>query len=710
MEENLEFSLAQELLEYTGNHVFLTGKAGTGKTTFLQKFYNTTSKNAVITAPTGVAAINAGGVTLHSMFNLPFQAYIPSLMSVGASLALNSAEIRRHFRFNKNKLKVLRNLEVLIIDEISMVRADMLDAISEALKYARRNEQPFGGVQVLMIGDLFQLPPVIKQEEWPILSQFYTSPYFFDAKIMEQIKMVNVELKNIYRQTDGNFISILNDIRNNDLDEYNAQLLNERYFPNFENEEKIITLTTHNRQADELNAKNLKEINEKSYGFYAEIDGNFPESAYPMPLDLELKKGAKVMFIKNDSSSDKRYYNGKIVEIIDLNEDEIWVQFDDEEKPYKLEKEEWLNKKYSVDEENEISEEVMGSFRHYPIRLAWAITIHKSQGLTFDEVVIDAEKAFAPGQVYVALSRCTQLDGLYLSSRINQRNLFLDERVLEYENNFWSANALEEVIEKEKKPYALQKLFQTLNFQQPLQLIQRWIVYTHKNPSSYKEEVSTVQIKIEKSLKELQTLGVKFRNVSLRKYQENPESEEVWQEIVERSTKAIDYFLIEYTTKIMQPFSSHIDEMEKKKRTATYLKEITPYEISLQAYLEQLKRLRLLDQPLFIPPKNHEGNNKKKREKKLSQHITLELLEEGLNIEEIAIERELSRGTIEKHIIKLIEDNTIEDISQYINQNEIDKVIQELPKGYNDMKIKELREATNEKYSYFELKLAQLMN
>ncbi len=233
MQKNEVFTLTQDLLEYTGNHVFLTGKAGTGKTTFLQHFYNTTSKNAVITAPTGVAAINAGGVTLHSMFNLPFQAYIPSLMSVDASLALNSAEIRKHFRFNKNKLKVLRNLDVLIIDEISMVRADMLDAINEALKYARRNNAPFGGVQLLLIGDMFQLPPVVKPEEWNILSLYYKTPYFFDAKVMEELKLVNVELTQIYRQTDGQFISILNDIRSNELDEYNAQLLNERYFPEF---------------------------------------------------------------------------------------------------------------------------------------------------------------------------------------------------------------------------------------------------------------------------------------------------------------------------------------------------------------------------------------------------------------------------------------------------------------------------------------------
>ncbi len=708
MEQNTEFSLAYEVLEYTGNHVFLTGKAGTGKTTFLKHFNQTTLKNTVITAPTGVAAINAGGVTLHSMFFLPFQAYVPSLMSVDRRYALNTAEIQKHFRFNKRKLEMIRELDVLVIDEISMVRADMLDAVNLALQTARRNPLPFGGVQVLMIGDMFQLPPVVKQEEGNILQEFYQSPYFFDAKVMEKIDMISVELKTIYRQSDGNFISLLNDIRNNNLDEYHAHLLDERYQPHFENEEKIITLTTHNRQADEINQENLQAIEEKSYGFYAEIEGKFPENAYPMPVDMELKKGAKVMFIKNDSSADKRYYNGKIVEIIDINEDEIWVDLYGEDEPFLLEKEEWQNKTYGLDEDNTIREEVIGVFRHYPIRLAWAVTIHKSQGLTFDKVVIDAEKAFAPGQVYVALSRCTQLDGVYLSSRINTQNLYLDEAVMKFQDSFWNNEALSDIISTQKKPYAIQQLFEFFDFEKILKNIRKWIVYAHKNPNTYKEEISTYQVQIEKSLVELQGMQKKFKNIAIQQYQENPENEESWDAIVERSKKAVEYFLIEFTTKALLPLKKHIDEMESKPRTKTYLKEVFPLEDMMYQKVNQLKKTRILDTPLYsaVPKSDTEKNTQKKKRTKTPTHlITLQLYENGLNLEEIAQERELTVGTIEKHILKLIQQNKITSLDKFITPDTIQEITENLPENHTEMGIKEFYNYFKGKYSYFEIRL-----
>ena len=566
MEKNIEFKLAEELLNNTGSNIFLTGKAGTGKTTFLKYFYENTTKNCIIAAPTGVAAINAGGVTLHSLFNLPFQAYIPSLMSVDNSIAFNTAEIRKHFKFNKNKRKLIQELDLLIIDEISMVRADLLDAINQALQFIRKKNTPFGGVQVLMIGDMFQLPPVIKQDDWNLLSQFYQSPYFFDAKVLENTNIVSVELKEIFRQSDTGFINLLNNLRNQEMEDEDFKLLHSRFQPNFTNPDKIITLTTHNKQSDAINTKNLEELSGEKFIYLAEIEGAFPENAYPISTDITLKVGAKVMFIKNDSSIDKKFYNGKIVEIVTLENDEIWVQFPEDSSPYKLEKEIWYNKKFSINDENDIEEEVLGSFTHYPIRLAWAITIHKSQGLTFDQVVIDAGKAFAPGQVYVALSRCTHLEGIFLQSQIQNSNLFSDEAILKFQKNIWNLEAINEILDKEKKPYAIEKISELVSLEKPLSLLRSWIITTHKKKYEHSQEISTIQVKIEKEMNALQKVAVKFKKILTQTYQEQPENEQIWKEIEERCKKAVHYFMEEYTQKIMKPFSNHLNDFENKTK------------------------------------------------------------------------------------------------------------------------------------------------
>jgi ATP-dependent exoDNAse (exonuclease V) alpha subunit len=396
---NPQFDLAFEYVRNTGKNIFLTGKAGTGKTTFLHQVKEGSSKRTVITAPTGVAAINAGGMTLHSFFQLPMGLYLPN----------TSREANNQRRFSRDKIQLLRTLDLLVIDEISMVRADLLDAVDDVLRRYRDDARAFGGVQLLMIGDLHQLPPVVKQEDWELLRPHYVTPYFFGSLALQRTDMVAIELKHIFRQSDRRFIDLLDKVRNNQIDAPVLETLNSRYIPGFKPgvKEPYITLTSHNASSYDLNAQRLEALPERSRTFKAKIVGDFPETSYPTEETLEFKKGAQVMFVRNDLSPEKRYFNGKIGKIIRLAGDEIFVRCKDERDDIAVTPIEWQNIKYSIDEETkEIKENVLGTFTQYPLKLAWSITIHKSQGLTFDRVIIDARSAFAHGQVYVALSRC----------------------------------------------------------------------------------------------------------------------------------------------------------------------------------------------------------------------------------------------------------------------------------------------------------------
>jgi hypothetical protein len=405
---NPELRLAEEFVQYTDSHIFLTGKAGTGKTTFLQAIQEKTPKRMVVTAPTGVAAINAGGVTLHSFFQLPFGPFLPG----------DEAHLRQH-RMRKEKQGIIRSLDLLVIDEISMVRADLLDGVDSVLRRYRRSEQPFGGVQLLMIGDLYQLPPVVKPAEWQILEAFYESPYFFSSRALSRAELVPIELQHVYRQSDRNFIELLNRIRDNHLDASTLQRINSRHIPDFSsrNTEGCITLCTHNHSADGINQSRLEDLAGGSRRFHAEQSGDFPEHAYPAAADLELKPGAQVMFVRNDISPAKNYFNGKIGKITAMQGDAIDVHCPGDADVIRVEQTTWENIDYTVDPKTaEISRKVIGTFSQYPLKLAWAITIHKSQGLTFDHAVIDAQAAFAHGQVYVALSRCRTFEGMVLSA------------------------------------------------------------------------------------------------------------------------------------------------------------------------------------------------------------------------------------------------------------------------------------------------------
>lgn len=426
MEQNSELALAWQFIENTGTHLFLTGKAGTGKTTFLRKLKRESPKRMVVIAPTGIAAINAGGVTIHSFFQIPFAPYVPE-----SSFSTNGQATYR-FRFGKEKINIIRSMDLLVIDEISMVRADLLDAVDEMLRRYRDRHKPFGGVQLLMIGDLQQLAPVVKDEEWQMLKKYYDTPYFFSSRALKQTEYCTIELKTVYRQSDGAFLDLLNRIRENHCDPQVLEALNRRYLPAFQprKEEGYIRLVTHNYQAQRINNYELEQLPGRSYAFRATIDGKFSEYSYPTDELLELKKGAQVMFVKNDSSGEHRYYNGMIGEVTDLSADSIEVRAKDSTVAFLLQEEEWANAKYVLDEESkEIVEDIEGTFRQFPLKLAWAITIHKSQGLTFERAIIDASSSFAHGQTYVALSRCKTLEGLVLSAPLSAKAVISDRAV-----------------------------------------------------------------------------------------------------------------------------------------------------------------------------------------------------------------------------------------------------------------------------------------
>lgn len=539
METNPQLELAFNFLEYTGTSVFLTGKAGTGKTTFLRELKRRSPKRMIVLAPTGVAAINAGGVTIHSFFQLPFGPYI-----AGATEEVK-AENRFTNKFSREKINIIRSMDLLVIDEISMVRADLLDAVSDMLSRYRDRTKPFGGVQLLMIGDLQQLAPVIKEEEWSLLKDHYDSPFFFSSHALQTVTYAGIELTHVYRQSDATFIGLLNRIRDHRVDAATLQLLNKRYIPGFnpDDTEGYIILTTHNYQAQQINQRKLEQLEDRAYTYEAEVKDDFPEYSFPTEQHLVLKKGAQVMFIKNDSSPEKRYYNGKIGRITAISSDNIMVRCGGEKEAITVTPEEWTNTKYSIDAETrEITETITGSFRQYPLKTAWAITIHKSQGLTFERAVVDAGAAFTHGQVYVALSRCKTLEGLVLRSPLRTEALISDRTVKQFSDYVEQNQPGQLQLADAKRFYYLQLLKELFDFSavlRRLQYVQR--VFGEHLWKLYPELTERFRTVREYCQPELVEVGLRFQ-VQLERLIFECEDYEQNAQIRERIQKGVEYF------------------------------------------------------------------------------------------------------------------------------------------------------------------------
>ncbi|AUP78612.1 helix-turn-helix domain-containing protein [Flavivirga eckloniae] len=537
MTENRELDLAWNFVNNTDRNVFLTGKAGTGKTTFLRKLKMKSLKRMVVVAPTGVAAINAKGVTIHSFFQMPFGPLLPD-----ADSSTNSGFNRK---FSKNKINIIKSLDLLVIDEISMVRADLLDGIDRVLRRFKNRNKVFGGVQVLMIGDLQQLSPIIKEDEWELLKSFYKNGFFFSSQAYMQCDAITIELNHIYRQDNPKFIKILNEIRTNALTQASAEELNKRFQPDFVPDEKegYISLTTHNNKAEHTNNAELDKLKTEERTYNAVVEGKFPEYAYPNKEELTLKVGAQVMFIKNDSSTEKRYFNGKIGKVIHLDKSEVIVHCQEDDFNIVTTPEVWENINYTVDKETKaITENKIGSYTQMPLRLAWSITIHKSQGLTFEKAIIDAQGAFAHGQTYVALSRCKSLEGLVLKSKISSNHIISDNQVLSFSKTAEENQPDENILKASQSEFQLNLIAELFDFYKFLHPIGRILDIYYKNRTSIEGQVEAPLNTMKSCVTELLKVANAFK-AQLKTLSETLEAPESSPEIQDRFIKAVGYFV-----------------------------------------------------------------------------------------------------------------------------------------------------------------------
>jgi nucleoside-triphosphatase THEP1 len=584
-ENNSIFQLATDFVNQTSEHVFLTGKAGTGKTTFLKYICQHTHKITVVTAPTGVAAINAGGVTLHSFFQLPLEPYIPGYSTVSLK--------KNFFRFSKQKIDLIKQLELLIIDEVSMLRADILDSIDVSLRSIRHNLKPFGGVQVLYIGDMFQLPPVAKEEEWNLLKDYYQSTFFFHAQVFQQTHPVYLELKKVYRQGDSVFVDLLNRIRNNIVTGDDIQILNKLYNPSFvpsENENYII-LTTHNYRADSINNVRLSELPGEERIFSGEITGDFPNFALPTDMQLRLKPGAQIMFIKNDTE-EHRYYNGKIGVVSRIVADQIHVYLSDTNDTIILKKETWENKRFELDKlSSKVKEEILGSFIQYPIRLAWAITIHKSQGLTFEKAIIDTGSSFAAGQTYVALSRCTSLDGIVLYSKIRPNCILTDPYAIEFSQNEKAEQELMHLFGRGKRKFWMERLLLYFNWKPMYAIIRQMEKLLEDKERKEYQSVKVLVADYKQIVGELEQVALKFQNQLLQIVQQEETDHDI-SVLKERCRKAVVYYHQNVVSRILIPLQNCIRNFKTTKKTKSFHRNLIQAEEDIILFLENMKKVR----------------------------------------------------------------------------------------------------------------------
>lgn len=712
--------IAFDIVENTKRNVFLTGEAGTGKTTFLKHLLSQTEKNCMVVAPTGVAAINAGGSTIHSMFGLPTRMFLPTMEAVDPNIAQNIPMLQSHFRYAKPKLDLFKNLELLIIDEISMVRCDLFDAIDESLRFSRRNFLPFGGVQILLIGDLFQLPPVVRNHEKPALDAYYKSEFFFDSRAYLGLDVLQLKLNKVYRQTNRTFISLLNNIRNATLEQGDFELLQERYQPHFEpDEDGFVTLCSHNATTEKINESKLQALPGTHSTFHAEIQGDFFENQYPIEPVLKLKVGAQVMFVKNDTSGERKYYNGKIGIVSELSHDKIIVEDPQNGRLIEVERENWQNLKYVLDKGTDsVIQEEIGNFKHFPLKLAWAITIHKSQGLTLEKVIIDAERSFAPGQVYVALSRAVSLDGLYLKSGISGRNIILDSRIVEYSSKNAPVEELPGLLESEKRQHAKEKLIQKFEFELLRTFTSAWYYklerkFADKLPTELKDLHQAYIIKTN----ELERIMLTFRNEIKTIFENSDSIEQMEAELFLRGKKAIAYCTTQIDESLLKRTLFLIKLFSNRGKSKRWLAALEELRVATVNKREQLLQLKYLNQPLHpesvsVPEIDISVQaNTKDSESKVSEGLTptlqqtLDLWKAGQSIVEISKNRNLAGSTVESHMSKLVELGEIKP-QAFITQDQLNSV----KKAQIDwtLNLSEIR-SQNEGFSYFELKMAKLI-
>ncbi|CAA7389756.1 helix-turn-helix domain-containing protein [Chryseobacterium fistulae] len=669
-----------DLIEHTNRSVFLTGKAGTGKTTFLNDFVKKTRKKHIVVAPTGIAAMNAGGVTIHSMFGLPLRTFLPTTDRIDTTLANNIADLMPHFKYRKDKLKLLREVEIIIIDEVSMLRADVLDMMDFSLRFIRRNAQRFGGVQMLFIGDLYQLPPVVRDEH--ILKMFYPSPFFFDSLAIKEIPLITIELTKVYRQSDEEFLDILNAIRDGDIANIDFDYLNERYDPNFEmGKDSYVYLCSHNKMADEINQKELTEIKIDPKIYEAKLFGEFKENQFPNEQFLELKIGAQIMFIRNDISGEKKYFNGKLGEISGLDENEIKVILEGSEREITVKREVWEQKKYFLDHDKNIKEEVLGSFEQFPIKLAWAVTIHKSQGLTFDKVIIDAGKSFTAGQVYVALSRCRTLEGIVLKSKITPEVIFKDNRILSFHTDTVANDHVESILSQEKYDYSIKKVLRTVDCLWFLKELEDWNKLSLTAKSIDHVKTNQLYLQLKHDIINLSKIFEKLERVISQKVNNFIDNKEEWSEIESKVKGAVNFFFTEIKDKVFNPLKELYAEVKGAKGLKQYNEEFRVWLEDIEEYLNSLKEIHLLETKLL-----EEKNNKEismKVAKVPSQVLTFQLFEQGKTIAEIALERGLVKETVIGHLAKFAEQGLL-DISRVITSDKIKAFENEFNKNVHE--------------------------
>ena len=651
--------LAYHYVQHTNRCIFLTGKAGTGKTSFLRRLKEECPKQLAVVAPTGVAAINAEGVTIHSLFQLPPQLFIPT------------DEARRQLfaemQMRANKQRVLRNLELLVIDEVSMVRADLLDTIDAVLRHFKhRPTIPFGGVQLLVIGDLFQLSPVVREEEWRLLQAFYDGPYFFQARVFRELKPVYIEFERVYRQTNMEFLSILNQVRNNALTPQSFAMLNSRVRSlgdqEFRSLEGAITLSTHNSKVDAINQREMDALNGKEYTYKATITDTFPDSMFPIDEQLTLKVGARVMFIKNDSSTDKLYYNGKLGVVTSLSKQAINVLCDDGTE-VNVHKELWENIRYNADSGSDLLQtEIIGTFTHYPLRLAWAITIHKAQGLTFDQLIIDAEDAFAAGQVYVALSRCRSLDGLTLLTPIPTRALTNAREVLQFTDNQDSLQTIEQNLQPAQQEYLTTLLCALFDFKEhteQLYALQRMA----NNMTSLQIPPNQYITDLISPLLDLHRVGERFQQQIRQLMYHNQ-----FDKLQERLLAASQYYapqiyqLLKAMTDCPLRSNNQSDSTQLKQSILdiyaalsrkAYLQSQLAQEVTVEAYFEARKSYKYKEPSLTI------YTTQRKSRITATTFQTMTLLRHGYRIKDIAKHRKMTQKTVIRHLKSLLDDDMI---------------------------------------------------